>query len=88
MTTKRRSGLTPEEWDDIRWMCAYWEWLAVTPPSRVWTMGGWSWMPRVGDDEHSRRTLAWGHWVLALWYCRCPDCRSRREHLDWVLEQG
>lgn len=71
---------------DAEWETAYWQHMATTPPARVWRQGGWSWLPWLGDDERRRRTLVWGRWVIALWHCRCTDCREDAARLARLLD--
>lgn len=72
---------------DDQWAIAYWQHMATTPPGRVWRQQGWDWLPHLRDDERRRRTLVWGRWVLALWHCRCTDCRADAAHLEAIIDQ-
>ena len=67
--------------DDLRSDVAYWQYMAISPRPRLW-WHGWTgraiWM---GDDEWRRRTLVLGPLVVALWACRCKECRTLRRTL-------
>lgn len=57
---------------------ASWQLLAIEK-RRVWRYPSWPDVRRVvglGSDEYQRRTVWVGPLVLALWRCRCEDCRA------------
>lgn len=82
------TGLSPDELRRLlSWERAYWQHLATRPAPRFWTRAGWSWLPWLSDDERTRRTLVWGRWVVALWFCRCEDCALNRANLQARIDR-
>lgn len=73
-----------------QWEPRYWEHLAKRIPPRIWLLGWPGWRRPVGmaSDEVNRRTVWVGPLVVALWRCRCADCRHERAHLDAWLDQN
>jgi hypothetical protein len=66
--------------DGQDWETAYWEWEAKYGYKRVWSLPG-NWKIFLGSDETNRRTLVVGPIVIALWHCRCSDCKEDRARL-------
>lgn len=87
------SGL-PEYLDKLRadregleWEAAYWEWGArFGRRKRVWRSGWDHWSLELSVDEYSRRTLVVGPWVIALWGCRCEDCKAEERDLLAIID--
>lgn len=79
----------PEYVEGMKWEIAYWEHLArFGRRKRIWRSGWDRWALRLGDDEIGRRTLVIGPWVVALWNCRCGDCKFDERMLLDIVEAG
>ena len=79
------------ERDSAQWGEAYWEWCArFGRRKRVWRSGFDRWTLRFyrGGDEFGRNTLVVGPWVIALWSCRCADCKVDEEKLLAIVDGG
>lgn len=69
--------------DSLSWGESMWR-LSAIEKKRFWVYGPESWRGRLcqfGDDEYQRRTLVLrlpyvGALVVALWRCRCEDCKG------------
>ena len=79
------------------WEAIYWRWTALNR-RRVWFHTPGETYNRVsplwvGNDEYHRRTLVigWGFTgqaVVALWRCRCKECRQELADLDAWLDSN
>jgi hypothetical protein len=79
----------PEHLESLKWELAYWEWCAkYGRRSRIWRSGFDRWAFRVylGGDEFGRHTLVIGPWVIALWSCRCADCKAEERALQQIID--
>lgn len=72
--------------EEVRSAAAYQ--LAAIEKRRLWVYpkGEWSGRVGIGDDEYQRRTLHFGRFVLALWRCRCSDCKAEIKHLRQIVD--
>lgn len=80
----------PEYLDDMKWQLAYWEWLAkFGRRKRIWLSGWDHWALKwyAGGDEFGRHTVVVGPWVIALWSCRCDDCKADERALLAVIDR-
>jgi hypothetical protein len=73
----------------FEWQAAYWEWGArFGRRKRIWRSGwdhwGLKWF--AGGDEYGRHTIVVGPWVIALWSCRCADCKAEETHLLSIID--
>jgi hypothetical protein len=57
--------------------------LSAIEKRRFWVYPRGSWTGRlgIGGDEYQRRTVYIGRLVIALWRCRCEDCKGDLERL-------
>jgi len=88
MVSNERTGL-PEYLDSMKWEIAYWEWAAkYGRRARIWRSGRnwWALKAYRGGDEFGRHTIVVGPWVVALWSCRCADCKAERIALQAILD--
>ena len=91
-TTAREVELArglPEYVTDLKWQLAYWEWLAKYGRRKRFWRSGWDrwglkWF--AGGDEFGRHTVVVGPWVIALWSCRCDDCKADEQALLAVID--
>lgn len=74
----------PEYVDSMKWELAYWEWMAKNR-KRLWLTDRWA--LTLGEDELNRRTLVVGPVVVALWHCRCVDCRADEQVLLDIIDR-
>ena len=66
---------------------AAWEWqVAAIDKPRAWLSPGRRWGVGFGDDEYQRRTFYVGPLVVALWRCRCADCRAELARIRELAE--
>lgn len=80
----------PEYLDDMKWQLAYWEWLAkFGRRKRIWRSGWdrWGFKWYAGGDEFGRHTVVVGPWVIALWSCRCDDCKADERALLDIIDR-
>ena len=86
---RTETGL-PEHMAHTKWELAYWEWLAkYGRRKRIWRSGFDRWAIKwyTGGDEFGRNTLVVGPWVIALWSCRCEECKAEERALQAILDQ-
>lgn len=75
--------------ESLEWQVAYWEWGArFGRRKRIWRSGwdhwGLKWF--AGGDEYGRHTIVVGPWVIALWSCRCTDCKADEAALLAIVD--
>ena len=78
----------PEHLEHMKWELAYWEWAArYGRRAHIWRSGfdHWAFRAYRGGDEFGRHTLVIGPWVIALWSCRCADCKAEERALQAIL---
>lgn len=75
--------------ESLEWQAAYWEWSArFGRRKRIWRSGWDHWALKwfAGGDEYGRHTIVVGPWVIALWSCRCDDCKADEARLLAIVD--